>query len=363
MRDVHSCYPGCDTGTLVERPPMSNVIAFPVRNSPPAELDDHGAAMLGQALAYAEAGWQIFPLSRSKKPRIPSPHTRGHRCKGECGLEGHGVNDATGDPATILRWWGSQYPGSNIGLRVPPALFVLDCDPRKRDHVTALGIMARYGTLAHTLITYSGRRDGGMHRFYRRPVGDIAGRLLIPGFEELRDEDGTDTSGIDLKGPGGYVLGAGSVHPDTGLPYVEVDAPIAEPGWLAQFVVKPPRPKPSTLQRFFASSGPSCPGQDGPADWYTDNHCWSDVLTPHGWTPVDGTGDDDGDSWLHPAATSDTSATISNGMLFVYSTSTAFDPTSPGDPHGYTRFRAYALLNHHGDQSSAAQYIRQDRGR
>jgi len=44
--------------------------------------------------------------------------------------------------------------------------------------------------------------------------------------------------------------------------------------------------------------------------------------------------------------------------LFVYSTNTAFDVTEPGDRHGDTRFKAYALLDHDGDMSAAARAVR-----
>ena len=45
-----------------------------------------------------------------------------------------------------------------------------------------------------------------------------------------------------------------------------------------------------------------------------------------------------------PTHTSACSATIKNGCLFVYTPNTPFDVTEPGDPHGYTKFRAYAVL-------------------
>jgi hypothetical protein len=44
--------------------------------------------------------------------------------------------------------------------------------------------------------------------------------------------------------------------------------------------------------------------------------------------------------------------------LFVYSPNTPFTVTTPGDPHGYTRFRAYAVLEHGGDLSAAARALR-----
>ena len=65
----------------------------------------------------------------------------------------------------------------------------------------------------------------------------------------------------------------------------------------------------------------------------------------------------DGARWLHPAHTSSCSATIRYGCLFVYSTSTEFETTESGAPNGYTKFRAYALLEHHGDLSLAARAL------
>jgi hypothetical protein len=44
--------------------------------------------------------------------------------------------------------------------------------------------------------------------------------------------------------------------------------------------------------------------------------------------------------------------------LFVYSPNTPFDPTEPGDPHGYTKFRAYAVLDYNGDLKAAAKALR-----
>ena len=99
-------------------------------------------------------------------------------------------------------------------------------------------------------------------------------------------------------------------------------------------------------------------GVDGddlsPADWYCANYTWADVLGPHDWTVCQGDGEQVGSFWRHPAVTNSYSASIKYGLLFVHSTSTAFGPTSPGDPHGYTRFRAFALLDWANDLSTAA---------
>ena len=88
---------------------------------------------LAAALEYVRHNWEIFPL-RGKVPAIPNPHPRGsverQTCKGECGLQGHGVLDATLDAVIVTDWWGGRYAGFNIGLRVPDAMIVIDVDPR-----------------------------------------------------------------------------------------------------------------------------------------------------------------------------------------------------------------------------------------
>jgi hypothetical protein len=79
---------------------------------------------------------------------------------------------------------------------------------------------------------------------------------------------------------------------------------------------------------------------------------------PHGWACLDDDPDGDGTRWLHPAATSKCSATISGGSLYVYSTSTVFDVTELGHPKGYSKFAAYAVLNHGGDMKAAARALK-----
>jgi hypothetical protein len=87
------------------------------------------------ALAYAVAGYEVFPL-RGKLPwgNCPlceprSPHYRPHRPAG-CGHElCHGLYAATSDSGRVARWW-ARWPRANIGARVPRSLVVVDVDPR-----------------------------------------------------------------------------------------------------------------------------------------------------------------------------------------------------------------------------------------
>lgn len=286
--------------------------------------------LLAWALAYGTAGWRVFPL-RGKVPAIAG---------------GSGCLDATVDISTICWWWGVKYRGANIGGAVPPGVCVLDNDPRKDGYAEAAAALTdRYGPLPATLTHLSGRRDGGCHRFYRHPGGRLSTKRLGPGF--------------DIKTSGGYVVLPPSRHPDTGWSYLEIlDIPIADPGWLTDLITAVPPPAPATPKPFVGSffNRPSI------ADEFSTTRSWADILTPHGWRCLDADPDADGTRWLHPTHTSNCSATIRHDLLFVWSTSTLFEPSEAGNPTGYTRFRAHAILNHGGDLKAAAAALRLQRG-
>jgi hypothetical protein len=94
------------------------------------------------------------------------------------------------------------------------------------------------------------------------------------------------------------------------------------------------------------------------AEQFNATVSWTQVLGPHGWSCPDPDPDADGARWRHPGATNPKSATIRHGLLFVYSAATPFEPTEAGAPHGYSRFRAYAVLDHGGDLRIAARALR-----
>jgi hypothetical protein len=118
---------------------------------------------------------------------------------------------------------------------------------------------------------------------------------------------------------------------------------------------RPARPPPRAAER---PPRPACGRGGGVAEAFNATVSWSQVLGPHGWTSPDPYPDADGARWRHPGASNPKSATIRHGLLFVYSQATPFQPTEPGAPHGYSRFRAYAVLEHHGDLRAAARALR-----
>ena len=272
------------------------------------------------AIELAVNNWAVFPLN-GKIPAIAG---------------GRGVLDATTNVDQVAAWWGGRYAGCNIGARVPDSLFVLDADD-----LDALNeLLRRYGLLPETLTTITGRAAGGKHFYFRRPAGKISHRRL--------------PKGVEIKTSSGYTVQPPSIHPDTGSRYTRINAPVAAPpSWLVDLLL-PEQILPRSPQRHLypLHTGPSI------ADEFTVKASWSKILTPHGWHCIDADPETDGARWRHPAATSQWSATVKHGCLFVYSPNTPFDITESGTPHGYTKFRAYAVLDHGGDLSAAAKALR-----
>jgi hypothetical protein len=296
-------------------------IAYTIRElgAPLVDTTDRGV----NAIEYALNNWAVFPLN-GKVPAIAG---------------GRGVLDATTNITTIASWWGGRYAGCNIGGRVPESMFVIDIDPRHGGLESVAALEKDHGRLPETLTTISGRGDRGRHLFYRRPAGKLSDKHL--------------GRGIDIKTSAGYVVLAPSVHPDSGWRYKRIDRPVAAPpAWLVELLLPERHVTVQPTQRR-TFSGPSI------ADQFSNSTSWSEILTPHGWRCLDADPDGDGARWLHPTHTSSCSATVKHGSLFVYSTNTAFEVTESSNPRGYTRFRAYAVLNHAGDMSAAARSLRE----
>jgi hypothetical protein len=304
--------------------------------------------LLAAAVELAQHHWKIIP-TWGKVPAIPRAHSPmvtsfngpcvefmsrepnpQRNCKGECGRLGHGLYDATDNVETVIRWWSGPYAGANIAARIPESMLGIDVDSLLLWAV----IQDEYGPFPDCLKTISGRSDGGIHLYVRRPSGRLK-TLLVPGIE-------IKTDGLLTQPP--------SIHPDTGKQYTRIDGPVpAPPEWFVDLVTD--RTPPRLQRRRSSSSGSS------PADRYCASVSWADVLEPYDWVCLDCDPDGEGAHWLHPDATSACSATIRNDCLFVYSTNTPFEVTEAGNPKGYTKFRAYAVLSHGGDLSAAARSI------
>ena len=301
--------------------------------------------LIDYALDYAQQGLEVFPVDPETKAPIGA-------------LAHKGMKDATTEQTVIAAWWEAR-PDALIGCRIPEGQVVLDIDPRHGGDTVWQALLDANGSLT-SRCHYSGRGDGGFHIWLKAPDG----RLNIKPLNDWAQANGcgqaiTDTkhtAGIDLLHHGHrYSILPPSPHPETGDPYTWANEaePVACPDWLAPYITA----QLETVAPFELAH----PSRQGPnpdvsiADWFSANSYWNDILEPYGWRSVTGNGDDDGSTWKHPNATAAISATIKHGCLFVYSPNTPFDVTEDGDPHGYTRFRAYATLEHSGDLSAAAR--------
>ncbi|MCS0601629.1 bifunctional DNA primase/polymerase [Streptomyces sp. LP11] len=163
---------------------------------------------LAHALSAAERGLAVLPLSRTKLPALRSPHhtdptPAGPRCHGECGRFGHGVYDASTDPARIRELFAAApwATGYGIACGLPPYhLIGVDLDVKTgTDASAALRELAlrHLFTIPETVVIRT--PSGGRHLWLTGPpdtvVPNSAGRLA---------------PGIDIRGAGGYLVGPGS---------------------------------------------------------------------------------------------------------------------------------------------------------
>ncbi len=191
----------------------------------------------GRAAAYYadQLGWRVFPLT----PREKIPAIRG----------GRGCLDGTTDVAVIADWW-ERMPSANVGIALghETGMWCLDIDPRNGGDASLDWLHENYGQHPETVEAITG--SGGGHIFFAwtAELSDVRWTPIGPG--------------LDVKGEGGYVVAAPSVHPN-GKPYswevshrpVETSLAVA-PDWLLERLMKNRRSQPGRGGKAF----PTGPG-------------------------------------------------------------------------------------------------------
>jgi hypothetical protein len=210
------------------------------------------------ALQYAEFGWPVFPVHtptgdtarpcscrRATCPQIGRHPCHKNTCKGRgkhlchqfvCASAGkhprtkNGVHDASTDEAKVRRWW-EIWEDANIGVATgsEAGFFALDVDPRRGGAESLASLEAKHGKLPETQTADTG--GGGAHHLFRYPdfhVKNSAGEL---------------GPGLDIKGEGGAIVVAPSLHASGERYRWRTAAPIADaPEWFLQLLREIQRP-------------------------------------------------------------------------------------------------------------------------
>ncbi|MFD6426020.1 bifunctional DNA primase/polymerase [Streptomyces sp. NPDC060198] len=179
---------------------------------------------LAHALNAAERGLPVIPLNSARLPALRSPHPGGAArtaCTGQCGLPGHGVRDATADPAAVRALFAAAPDVAGYGIACgqgPHRLIGIDLDADTPGPAPATGPAPAAGAEAHA--------DGALrqlalqHLFTIPPTLTVltpaGGRhlwLSVPAEVVVAGSASRLAPGVDVRGTGGYLIGPGSLTP------------------------------------------------------------------------------------------------------------------------------------------------------
>lgn len=312
----------------------------------------------------------------------------------------------------VHEWWGNGKP---YGLAlicggVSGGLELLELEGRATDGGRLNEIVNRCDELGvgyvWDLLTgadgYSEQSpSGGLHLLYRIVDHEVPGNTKLASM--LPNEKGERLCLAETRGTGGYVIVAptpGICHP-SGEPWLLLqgkygqlplitweqrnslheairlaldERPTSPPGTplsVPTSPAAPTQPGPTYLPspvptahidpaQVYADNPPPPPppaNQLSPGDDFEARTSWEDILLPHGWQ-VEHRGPGQEVHWTRPGkerrdgASATTGRASDRDRLYVFSTSTLFQAEVP-----YTKFGAYALLNHGGDHSAAASAL------
>jgi KaiC/GvpD/RAD55 family RecA-like ATPase len=187
------------------------------------------------AADYAARGWRVIPLHN------PRQSVKGVTCScgdpacksvGKHPRTANGLKDASTEAAALAEWWG-RWPAANVGVvtGAESGLVVLDVDPRHGGAETLAALEAEFGLLPPTVRAVTG--GGGTHVYFSHP-----GR-------PVRNSSNRVGPGLDVRGDGGYVAAAPSLHA-SGNRYgwetlcgPEDLTPALPPGWLLARMTEP----------------------------------------------------------------------------------------------------------------------------
>ena len=271
-------------------------------------------------------------------------------------------------------WFMREGTTVGVGLitgRISGALEMLELEGRAAHRVPELKALADATGLTElwdriTTGWFELSPSGGVHWFYRLADADVPGNTKLAA--------GPDRITLaETRGEGGFVVAAptgGTAHPSgkawmrlaggpatvptiTGDEREQLHALIRTIDETVDTTpTQPNGPVAAIWSTYQQHDGDITPGDD-----YEQKTDWADILTPHGWTLIHQRGNLR--YWCRPGKKDGISASTGRAddrdRLYVFTSSTAFEPETP-----YTKFGAYALLEHGGDHAAAAKQLAAD---
>jgi putative DNA primase/helicase len=331
-------------------------------------------------LEYLESGLSVIPVraDASKAPGVAWTEYQTRRATPE-----------------ECRQWESRFEGiAVIGGAVSGGLEVVDIDEPTLVRPFLESLRHHDASLYDRLcLVRTPRRNhsgqGGCHVIYRC-TGGVSGntKLAMSEPEPQVDASGTPIADqvtgvqktaprtlIETRGEGGYILAVGcsaKCHPSGNL-YEHVHGPKltdlttlseAERATLHKVARMFDRSVADTYTEPVPRGYERASNGESPGDQFNQRATWSEILQPHGWQCI---GEAAGiKQWRRPGKATGVSATTGilskagNELLTVFSTNASpFEGNNANGRPGvtYSKFGAFALLNHRGDFEAAAKEL------
>ena len=298
--------------------------------------------------ALVASGLSIIPIAEGKK----SPHI----ILGKT----HNLLDIRATPEAVNKWISAGVTSWGIaGGKVSGNLVTLDFDEKHYEGLYDLWYAKLSDDQKKVVDTChkNNTRNKGTHLHYRtqtpQPTDKLARRL--EWSEQEKKEKVVTTA--ETKAEGGYAL----IPPSAGYTTTQgslLNLPLVTDEIHEELIdvlrtFDEVEDEPETEYEWKPTDTIS---GDRPGDRLNKQATWNEILEPHGWVEAYK------DGWIRPGKDSkkDISATTGyegRDMLYVFSNNAhpLIGPQGDKKCTGYTKFHAYALMNHSGDFSAAAK--------
>ncbi|WP_313276814.1 phage/plasmid primase, P4 family [Timonella senegalensis] len=319
------------------------------------------ATTLDTALHLAALGYSVLPIKTdgTKAPAINSWKQYTQQAADENTIRAW-FTDTTYDLGIIQGTVSGNAELTEIEGRAA------DCLAELTELATASGLKDLWTKVTTGWLEQS--PSGGLHFHYRLAGMDVPGNQRLarrPSTPEELEANPKQRIQVlaETRGEGGQVVAYPSIHHTTGrtwtrliggpdtAPTLTIEERDAFHSILRTLDEIPPTPAPTPPTHELSGwVGGITPGDD-----FESKTPWTDIL--EGWTLVTGT---PGKycTWTRPGKTALQGISATTGKepdrdrLYVFTSSTEFEQDV-----AYTKFGAYALLNHAGDHSAAAKHL------